>query len=345
MVHRQVSRDGSGLVALLERLGQLGRQPGKRREFESLLRRLRPFLIKLAKCYASEQDLEDLVQEGLEGLMYSLEHYEPSRRSSFAAFALPHLKGRMRHYVRRERRHTPFAGGKSACREANPLETLEEKGAWRVGEPSPARLFSQPEAETFVAACMSRLSPAERRLLVIYLREGGNLSAVARRLKLSRSTLQLRLRRVKGLLAEVLQPVHASPERTRNRIRLTVEVPLKKGLRLGLLFLMGRPEVPVQRAWRAWLRQVDESLRRVMPPVTRFRRAGPDRLCVLWPFALKELEPLFDTTVSEALQQVEGPLKEAAFALGKATSGQHGETLEAVLGHALATAVPLHAKK
>ena len=56
----------------------------------------------VARHYAanSGQDQEDLRQVGLLGLLRAAERFEPNRSVPFAAFAKPHIRGAILHYLR-----------------------------------------------------------------------------------------------------------------------------------------------------------------------------------------------------------------------------------------------------
>jgi RNA polymerase sigma factor for flagellar operon FliA len=54
------------------------------------------------KAHNSRFDLEDLVQEGLIGLMAAARVYDPERNSSFQAFAIRRVQGAMMDFMRRQ---------------------------------------------------------------------------------------------------------------------------------------------------------------------------------------------------------------------------------------------------
>ena len=56
----------------------------------------------LARRYASKsgQDPDDLLQVGLMGLLRAAERYEGQRDIPFSAFARPHIRGAILHYLR-----------------------------------------------------------------------------------------------------------------------------------------------------------------------------------------------------------------------------------------------------
>ena len=64
-------------------------------EFKAIARPIAAFY---ASC--SPEPFDDLLQVGLMGLMRAAELYQPSRCSAFSAFAKPHVRGAILHYLR-----------------------------------------------------------------------------------------------------------------------------------------------------------------------------------------------------------------------------------------------------
>ncbi len=59
---------------------------------------VRPLAVHYARC--SPESLEDLLQVGLMGLIRAAELYSEVRRTPFEAFARPHIRGAILHYLR-----------------------------------------------------------------------------------------------------------------------------------------------------------------------------------------------------------------------------------------------------
>ncbi|MDD2819347.1 MAG: sigma-70 family RNA polymerase sigma factor [Candidatus Nanopelagicales bacterium] len=54
----------------------------------------------VARRYRSHNDYEDLVQAGLEGLIYAVDHFDPTARTEFSTYAVPSIRGSIQHYLR-----------------------------------------------------------------------------------------------------------------------------------------------------------------------------------------------------------------------------------------------------
>jgi RNA polymerase sigma-B factor len=67
-----------------------------------------PLVRKIAHQESLRTDLpfEDLVQEGALGLIRAVEAFDPSRQTALSSFAVPYIRGAMRHYLRD--RHLPL---------------------------------------------------------------------------------------------------------------------------------------------------------------------------------------------------------------------------------------------
>jgi RNA polymerase sigma-B factor len=59
---------------------------------------VRPLAVHYSRC--SQESLEDLLQVGLMGLIRAAELYSEARRTPFEAFARPHIRGAILHYLR-----------------------------------------------------------------------------------------------------------------------------------------------------------------------------------------------------------------------------------------------------
>jgi len=59
---------------------------------------VRPLAVHYARC--CQESLEDLLQVGLMGLIRAAELYSEARRTPFEAFARPHIRGAILHYLR-----------------------------------------------------------------------------------------------------------------------------------------------------------------------------------------------------------------------------------------------------
>jgi RNA polymerase sigma-B factor len=71
---------------------------GRNRRVESYRQLVRPIALHYARC--SPEAADDLIQVGLLGLIRAAELYRPERGVPFEAFARPHIRGAILHYLR-----------------------------------------------------------------------------------------------------------------------------------------------------------------------------------------------------------------------------------------------------
>lgn len=122
--------------------GRLRRRPNARalqrrnRRVEAYRDLVRPLALHYARC--SSECAEDLIQVGLLGLIRAAELYQPATSTPFDAFARPHIRGAILHYLRdlAPRVRLPR-------RQAERLEQLQRLERSTAGEP--ARLARELE--------------------------------------------------------------------------------------------------------------------------------------------------------------------------------------------------------
>ena len=160
----------------------------------------------VARHYAanSGQDQEDLRQVGLLGLLRAAERFEPNRSVPFAAFAKPHIRGAILHYlrdgaalVRIPRRDQAMASYESALMNAakqrrslitNDLDHLQSMEPVRT-EPE------QLERNTFLMTALADLERSERQAVTHVVLKGQSLRQAGRCIGVSAMTVQRRLKR------------------------------------------------------------------------------------------------------------------------------------------------------
>jgi len=160
----------------------------------------------VARHYAanSGQDQEDLRQVGLLGLLRAAERFEPNRSVPFAAFAKPHVRGAILHYlrdgaalVRIPRRDQATASHESALMNAakqrrtlitNDLDHLQSMESVRT-EPE------QVERSKTVMTALADLERSERQAVTHVVLKGQSLRQAGRCIGVSAMTVQRRLKR------------------------------------------------------------------------------------------------------------------------------------------------------
>ena len=174
----------------------------------------------LARRYAlsTGQDPDDLRQVGLLGLLRAAERYEGSRDVPFTAFARPHIRGAILHYLRDRaaiirlprnvQEQTSDAGaGFNAASQQRMIIPFEEEMI--TSEGGTGERLDQSERRRQLAAAMGQLPREERIALVQVVLNGQSLRDEARRAGVSAMTVQ---RRVKRGLAQMRAQLSAQLE-------------------------------------------------------------------------------------------------------------------------------------
>ncbi len=78
---------------------------------EDLIKKSRGMVIKIAMDmkarYGLPMELDDLIGEGIVGLVRAAKTYDPRRGCQFSTYAYPFIKGYIYQFIKRERRHNP----------------------------------------------------------------------------------------------------------------------------------------------------------------------------------------------------------------------------------------------
>ena len=176
---------------------------------ESHMRLVEP----LARRYArtSGQDRDDLQQVGLLGLLRAAERYEGQRDVPFSAFARPHIRGAILHYLRdrasiirlpravQNSAEDVGAGFNAASQQRRLLPLVDDLVSQDADH---CRDLEQRENRLKLAEALQGLPSQERVALMEVILQGQSLRDVARRTGVSAMTLQ---RRVKRGLAQLRQ--------------------------------------------------------------------------------------------------------------------------------------------
>jgi RNA polymerase sigma factor (sigma-70 family) len=103
-------RENQCLFKAYHIIKRLGFVTLKEEEGELLQKELRDILIKYNTGLVSvsakkvhdktEVDYDELFQEGMIGLVFSVDRFDPSKNISFSSFAVPTIEGAIKHYVR-----------------------------------------------------------------------------------------------------------------------------------------------------------------------------------------------------------------------------------------------------
>jgi len=167
----------------------------------------------LARRYAkkSGQDQDDLLQVGLMGLLRAAERYEGQREIPFSAFARPHIRGAILHYLRDkaamirlpralQNSDRDVGAGFNAATQQRRLVQLDDD---LIGqEIDPTSELDRRENRRQLTQAIKRLSPQEQAAVVEVILKGQSLRDVGNRTGVSAMTIQ---RRVKRGLAQLRQ--------------------------------------------------------------------------------------------------------------------------------------------
>ena len=167
----------------------------------------------LARRYAkkSGQNQDDLLQVGLMGLLRAAERYEGQREIPFSAFARPHIRGAILHYLRDkaamirlpralQNSDRDVGAGFNAATQQRRLVQLDDDLISQ--EIDPTNELDRKENRRQLTQALKQLSPQEQAAVVEVILKGQSLRDVGNRTGVSAMTIQ---RRVKRGLAQLRQ--------------------------------------------------------------------------------------------------------------------------------------------
>ena len=175
----------------------------------------------LARRYASKsgQDPDDLLQVGLMGLLRAAERYEGQRDIPFSAFARPHIRGAILHYLRDKAAiiRLPRAlqtsdrdagAGFNAATQQRRLVPLDDDLISHEADPTSE--LDRSEHRRQLTGALQRLSRQERIALEEVILKGQSLRDVGHQVGVSAMTIQRRVKRglaqLRQLLSVQLEP-------------------------------------------------------------------------------------------------------------------------------------------
>ena len=167
----------------------------------------------LARRYAAKsgQDPDDLLQVGLMGLLRAAERYEGQREIPFSAFARPHIRGAILHYLRDkaaiirlpralQSSDRDVGAGFNAATQQRRLVSLTDD---LISQETDATIeLDRSEFRRQLSQAIQRLSRQERIALEEVILKGQSLRDVGNQTGVSAMTIQ---RRVKRGLAQLRQ--------------------------------------------------------------------------------------------------------------------------------------------
>jgi RNA polymerase sigma-B factor len=207
---------------------------------------VRPIARHYQRC--TPEPLEDLEQVGLLGLLRAAELYHPERHIAFEAFARPHIRGAILHYLRdqarpvrlsrrqmeledrvRQLNRRPLShgagaeGGEAWLRRLGVSQEQWQRFLWAqqlsrplslesvtVEEPAARSEAMAPERSTELLASVQELEPRSRRAVQLVVLAGLSLRGAARQVGSSPATVQRDLRKGLAQLRRRLEPFTGS---------------------------------------------------------------------------------------------------------------------------------------
>ena len=174
----------------------------------------------LARRYAAKsgQDPDDLLQVGLMGLLRAAERYEGQREIPFSAFARPHIRGAILHYLRDkaaiirlpralQSSDRDVGAGFNAATQQRRLVSLTDD---LISQETDATIeLDRSEFRRQLSQAIQRLSRQERIALEEVILKGQSLRDVGNQTGVSAMTIQ---RRVKRGLAQMRQQLKVQLE-------------------------------------------------------------------------------------------------------------------------------------
>jgi RNA polymerase sigma-B factor len=175
--------------------------PAARRE---LIERHLPLVRALARRYAGEESLEELVQVGVIGLIKAVDNYDSTRGVSLGAYATPAIAGEIRHHLRdrcvpvRVPRRMQADGVRV---QSVTLETLTETGH-ATADPAP-----EAQDRLALSDALRSLHPREREVVRLRFVEDLSQAQIADRTGLSQVHVSRTLRGALARLRDQLLPI------------------------------------------------------------------------------------------------------------------------------------------
>ena len=200
----------------------------RNRRVEEHLQLVRPIALSFAR--RSGQCGEDLTQVGMLGLITASSTYKNGSSVPFQAFARPHIRGAILHYLRDRsalispapRRGTgpatlPATDRSAGCQGSVGGRAVSEQTRWceltdGVADSQQDQLVDLVEEDrrSRVHKAMDALPANERQAIVQVILQGTSLRKVARNTGVSAMTIQRRVKRGLGILSTALREIQLS---------------------------------------------------------------------------------------------------------------------------------------
>lgn len=170
---------------------------------QRLIESYQPLVFKQASSYLGYENIMDVVQEGLIGLIEAVESYDITKGVAFSLYAVHRVRGRMKNFLSKE------GASDIACIEAANADGSENiKDSIVDTSPSTTEQAEMHELTSRVMTAMDRLPAKEKAVLEgIYLKSA-TANEVASILDVSAAHIyrlqKSGIRRVRGMLARFI---------------------------------------------------------------------------------------------------------------------------------------------
>ena len=170
-------------------------QTGAQAAATELICRYRPFVSMIASHYfGASLEADDIVQEGLIGLLSAIYTYSPDKSAAFRTYCAACITNAIRSAVKADasRKNAPLNS-------SVPLETVE-----LTDDDSPEQIVLSDEKALYINRLIStRLSPMENAVLKLHL-QGADYKSAASALGITEKAVDNALQRVRGKLSKAL---------------------------------------------------------------------------------------------------------------------------------------------
>ena len=177
---------------------------------ESHLHLVEPWVRRYSRRSAEAAD--DLRQVALEGLIRAAERFNGDKQVPFEAFARPHIRGAVLHYLR-DCSHVIRIPRRLQERRLSADELPLKRVAYspHLNDISAASADAAPVSEGVVAALLAGLQPRQRQLVELVVLKGVSLRAAAQMQGTSASTVHRRLQHTLAQLRPQLNRAFDAP--------------------------------------------------------------------------------------------------------------------------------------
>ena len=167
-----------------------------------LLEKYKPLVRSRAReLFLAGGDREDLIQEGMLGLLKAVRSYDPKREASFGTYARVVVSRQIYSALAAAQRQKHQALNQSVSMEE--IEEQQDRLALGTSDSPEAILLDLENARELREMIFAALSPMEKKVLALYL-EGYDYLQIAARMERSVKSIDNALQRIRGKVARMV---------------------------------------------------------------------------------------------------------------------------------------------